>query len=344
MTFALDASDTQAGLIHLEVLVDGEPVWPHPDREDPGSDFEPEDVVAWLADSWPPLLLEQSWPIQFQPDQEPRSITGLLRAAEHRWENFSAADAEEVGGESARIDAFLYAHDLRQMKHGAGLNAFFVLRQHTNVRIETNGNVYEDVDFRSFIAQLTELGTLAVTLLRKRAGGIAARLIERWGMREQIAPLDAAALVSGLPRPEIEASPDLSRAFAEALGNRQLSEIANDNNAPIPAAARASGVLGPAGLVEILRRINALPDGNITRIGKLRRRLQRDLRDIKHSPDQGIRAANLVREWLKVAGDQEVDLLDLSRRLDIQVERQAIPDNRLDGIATTRCCLPCMGT
>jgi hypothetical protein len=52
----------------------------------------------------------------------------------------------------------------------------------------------------------------------------------------------------------------------------------------------------------------------------------------------------LVREWLKVAGDQEVDLLDLSRRLDIQVERQAIPDNRLDGIATTRCCLPCMGT
>lgn len=333
MTFDLDTELTDAGLIHLAIVVDDEAVWPHAKRDDPGSDFDPEDVLAWLADAWPALLLEQSWPIQFQPDQEPRSLTGLLRAAEDRWDNFDNADAAKVEHESSLIDTFLYSHDMREMKHGAGLRACFILRQHRHVRIEANGTIFESVRFHDFMIKLNELADLAIKSLRERENNCPVDLITRWENRDQIDPLDAAAFLSGIQREEIEKSADLSSSLVMALSNRKLSEIANDNNSPIQAAARASGVLGPAGLADILRRIQAAPHGNTAKIGKLRRRLQPVIRDGTRPLDQGMRAAELVRTWLGLAGTQPVDLKDLSARLDIQVDEQAIPDNRLDGIA-----------
>ena len=77
MTFDLDLAESVGGLIHLTVVVNEDEVWPHPGATDSGSDFEPEDILAWLTDAWASLHLEQSWPIPFTSQQEPRSITGF---------------------------------------------------------------------------------------------------------------------------------------------------------------------------------------------------------------------------------------------------------------------------
>ena len=334
MTFNLEASDTEEGFIHLSVVIGEEDVWPHPNRHDPGSDFDPEDILSWVTDAWPSLHLEQSWPIRFERDQEPRSVTGLLRAAEERWDQFGEEDSDETECEATLIDAFLYSHDLAQMKHGAGLMPCFILRQHTRMRIELNGTIREDISFRAVTAALTGLGTQAAKLLRARGGEIAERLISRWENREHVDPIAAAAFLSGLGRWEIESSDDLSRAFREGLGNRGLTQIANDNNSPIQAAARSSGILGPAGLAEVLYHIKSLPNGDIRPIAELRRVIKGDLRHIQLPLDQGIRAAGRVREWLHLALDKPVDLPDISARLSIAVHRIVLSDDRLDGIAT----------
>jgi Zn-dependent peptidase ImmA (M78 family) len=334
MTFSIEFEATTAGEIHVALVVDEEAIWPHPGRGDGGSDFDPEDVVSYLADAWPSLLLAQSWPITFEPDQEPRSITGLLRAAEDRWEQLGASDLAVVESEGALLDTFLYEHDLSQMKHGSGLSHCFVLRQHTCVRIETNGEVYEAIPFGTFADQLNTLGSFAVELIRTRGDSVVAQVIERWEKREQIDPITAAAFISGLSRSDIERSDDLKATLVSAVADRKLSDIANDNNSVIYAAARSSGVLGPASLAEVLRRIQSISDGNITAIGNLRRRVKQDLRGIERPLDQGIRAANFVRGWLRLSDDEPVDLLALSKKLHISVDRQSIPDNRLDGIAT----------
>jgi IrrE N-terminal-like domain len=333
MNFKLEATETGPGLISLLALVDEEGIWPHPHRADQSSTFDAEDVLSWLADAWPALLLEQSWPIAFAPDQEPRSLTGLLRAAEERWANFGEADAQEAEVESARVDAFLYAHDLSQMKHGAGLSPCLILRQQSRLRIETHGRIYEDIDFKKFSAQLVTVASLAEKILSRHSDPIAVRSIERWKAREKIEPIAAASFISGLPRPEIEALPDLSLDFIEALGGRKLSDIANDNSSPVPAAARASGSLGPAGLADILQRIKALPDGDTTGIEAKRRDLRRLIRNVEHPTDQGIRAAGFVRTWLDIGDDEPIDLDDLSRRLAVDVSRDEMADSQLDGIA-----------
>ena len=334
MTFCIDVEETGEGCIHLMVVVDEDGVWPHPRRVDAGSDFDPEDVVDWLTDAWPSLQLAQAWPIQFHPDQEPRSITGLLKAAEDRWDQFGEGESDEADSESSLVDAFLYAHDLRQMKHGADLNACLVLRQHTRMRLETNGRVYEDIKFADFILEINKLGNFAVRILKKRNDYTSKKLINRWNEREQIDALDAAALLSGIPASEIQASSDLMSAFTAGFGGRGVSAIANDNNNPVSAAARSSGVLGPAGLAEVLCQINGLPDGESSKIASFRRQIQARIRGIERPLDQGIQAANSAREWLGLTTDKPVELDVFCERLGVRVVRQAIPDPRLDGIAT----------
>ncbi len=332
MSLNLDAEETDAGLIHLTVLVDDVEVWPHPAQADTGSDFDPEDILAWLADAWPSLNLTRSWPIPFTADQEPRSLTGLMRAAEERWDD--VGDADTVARESALVDGFLFAHDLSQMKHGAGLSPFLVLRQHDRMRIETNRQIYERVSFKEFTAQLAGLGTKAMALLRRRGDATAARLIERWKGREKIDPADAAALIAGLSRTEITGSANLPAAFMETLRNRSLGNIANDNRSPILAAARSSGILGVAGMMEVLRCIQTLPDGDASVIAKFSRQVLQQIRDIGSPLEQGVRAADRMREQFDLAFDAEVDLTAISGRLSLRVERVEIADERLDGIAT----------
>jgi Zn-dependent peptidase ImmA (M78 family) len=333
MKFALDLETTRSGDVRLAIVIDDEVAWPHPDTDDGYSDFDPEDVVSYLADAWPSLLLSQSWSIPFEPDQEPRSITGLLRAAEERWEQLS--DLAQVDNEEASLNEFLYHHDLSQMKLGAGLDSCFVLRQHQNMRIETRREVYEAISFQQFVEQMTVLGSFAVNLLKERKGDTAKHAIARWEARDQTDPISAAALVSGIPAAEIERDDDLRSTLVSTIIGRSLSDVANDNKNPIYAAARSSGALGPASLSEVLRLIQTLPNRDVAPLVGLRRRVQQDLRGSARRPtDDGIRAANFVRSWLHLRDEERFDLDGFSSKLGIAVSKVSIPDSRLDGIAT----------
>jgi Zn-dependent peptidase ImmA (M78 family) len=333
MTFDLDLAESVGGLIHLTVVVNEDEVWPHPGATDSGSDFEPEDILAWLTDAWASLHLEQSWPIPFTSQQEPRSITGLLRAAEERWEEFGDTEADRVAAESNRVEGFLYRHDLSQMKFGAGLGPCFVIRQQGQVRMEASGRLFEAIEFDEFVNRLGGLGNQAAELLRARNGDATPQVVTRWLDREWVDPVEAVALISGIPNEDWAEEPDLVAAVRRDFGSRTLRVIANDNS-PLQAAARSSGALGIAGVAEVWRHIQSLPNGNPATLAEFRYRLRRDLRAVPTPLDQGIRAAGLMREWLTIPDDARVDLDAISSRLGIWVERRSIADTRLDGIAT----------
>ena len=333
MTFSLDLAEKADGSIHLTVAVDDDEVWPHPGATDSGSDFDPEDILAWLTDAWASLHLEQSWPILFTDRQEPRSITGLLRAAEERWEVFGDTDADRIAAESDCVDAFLYRHDLSQMKFAAGLGPCFVLRQLECVRMEVDGRIFEEIKFDEFVNQLHELGSCAARLLGSRQDETASQLMTRWSNRDRVDPVEAIALVSGIPSEDWRADPDMVATVRQDFGSRTLHVIANDNT-PFQAAARSSGALGIAGVAEVWRHIRNLPDGNPASLAGFRSRLQRDARDVRTPLDQGIRAAEALRRELEIPDDRRADLDAISARLGIRVERRSIPDRRLDGIAT----------
>ncbi len=328
--------EADAGQIRLAVLENGEPLWPHPDdpNGDGASEFDPEDVLAFIADAWGSLLLSQSWPIAFDQRQEPRSITGLLRAAEARWDSGELTEPE-IATEARLVESFLQLHDLSSLKHGAGLASCFVLRQNDRIRIETQGKVIEGETFAGFLQELLNLGEASAALLRERGDDRARRVVERWEAKDRIEPVMAAALISGVDPDQIRTSNELIDAWVYELQNRSVSQLANDNQSPILAAARSSGPLGPSAIATILRAIRAFPSGDMAQLARIRTDLRRHMHSsLPQNPtSEGVRAATWIREWGQYAVADPVDLNDLAAKLRVKVERQRLGDSRLDGIA-----------
>ncbi len=336
MKLSFDLDSAPDGQVRMAIVIDDEVIWPHPRKDNGYTEFDPEDIISYLADAWQALLLAQSWPIAFDANQEPRSITGLQRAAEERWDQLSGADEEQVQSEHSSLSEFLYHHDLSQMKFGAGLQSCYALRQQGRLRIEACNKIFDRVLFADFVKELTKLGNYAVDVLKNRDNGkdAAKRIIARWEERERFEPIAVAALIAGVPRIVVETSPELQNELVSELSTRNFMDIANDNANPVYAAARSSGALGPGSLTEVLRRIRAIPSGDASRLRCLRGQIRDNLRDINQPRDQGIRAASFIRELLGQQDNVSVDLDALSNRIGARIERVDIPDGRLDGIAS----------
>jgi len=332
MTFKLEVETERNNGLRLALLVNDDVLWPHPDSQDGAGEFSAEDVLSYLCDSWASLLLAWNWPISFDAQEEPRSVTGLQRAAESRWARLS--DDALIEKEAELLDQFLYTHDFSQMKFGAGLQACFVLREYSKVRIETFGKIIDDIDFPAFLNELAELGHVAAAVVAKRSDSTAQSLLKRWESREKYNALIPAALISGMSIADIENNDSIARPLVREFNNRPISEIANDNKSPLLAAARTSGALGPRGLSEVLSLVQGLPDGHVGELQKLRQQVRRTLRNVRSPLEQGIRAANDVRDFFKILNNVRIDLCVISDLLQISVQRLQMQDTRLDGLAT----------
>ncbi|MBF0250875.1 MAG: ImmA/IrrE family metallo-endopeptidase [Alphaproteobacteria bacterium] len=330
MTIRFEITEQEKDL-RLAVLVDGEAVWPHPGIGDEASDFDAEDIMSYLVDAWPSLLLTQTFPIPFDARQMPRSLTGLMGAAEARWDNFGVNDRRKVENEQSRLDAFLYAHDLSQMKFGAGLEPFYVLRSGPRMRIETFNRFVEGVAFTEFVAAMEGLGDKAARLL-----GANHSLVIRWHKRDFVDPETVLAFIGGLPQANGTTAAAEMAPLKRLVADRMLSEIANDNRQPILAAARGAGALGVTSLCAVTKAVRKLRSGDGTPLATFRvQHVHPHLRDIINPTDQGIRVANEVRTWLSLSGKDVVDLAHLSKKLLIEVYRVKIHETRLDGLAVT---------
>jgi Zn-dependent peptidase ImmA (M78 family) len=332
LVFELEAVGTTD--IRFAVLDEDDVLWPHPRS---GGDysvlFDAEDVLSYLADSWGSLLLSEVWPDIFEPWQEPRSITGLLRAAEDRWEQLPTSDEAEVALEQADVEAFLYKHDLRSMKNGGALSEFYVLRQGDRYIFETGGQVFNSCSFVSFIQELERLGTFARDILVE-AGSEYERTVARWDVRNDADPILITSYITGLRKTELDKEPNLLEPLLSSLEGRSLKDIANDNAAPLVAVARSSGGLGPRGIADMIRVFRTLPPGSTVSLAQRRRIVQADIKQVSNPTDQGVRAATSVRDWLNFPINAAFDLTKACHLLGVVVQEVEDLDGRIDGLAS----------
>ncbi len=320
--------------IRLAILDEDDVLWPHPRSGGDGSGlFDAEDVLAYLTDAWASLLLSEVWPDMFEPSQEPRSITGLLRAAEERWEQLSTSDEAEIVADQAEIEAFLYKHDLRSMKNGSALPEFYFLRQGNKYRFEIGGQIFTSCPYMSFVEQLERLGAFARARLVDAGPGYE-RTIARWDARNEADPVLLASHITGMRRAEVDKESELLEPLLSSLSSRSLKDIANDNAAPLVAVARSSGGLGPWGIADMIRAFRTLPNGSPTRLAQRRRVVQADVRQVSNPTDQGVRAATSIRDWLGCPGDSAFDLQTLCASLEVAVQEVEHLDGRIDGLAS----------
>ncbi len=198
--------------------------------------------------------------------------------------------------------------------------------------IETSDRVVE-VEFSQFIDLLDCVGDEIATRLEQADGQKWARLVNRWRYRDQG---DADALLAW--------STGLSRETASVLRKSgalqsasSVSQIANDND-ELRIAARMTGTLPVHEIEQILKVAARVPRRSASVLDELSCRVREILtpriRDDMLPFEQGVAAARRLREQLRIAPDQRLDLLpSLYTKYGIYVRFESLKLATLDALA-----------
>ncbi|KXV74122.1 hypothetical protein AD953_13110 [Acetobacter malorum] len=321
--FLSDPIDPKAPtFVGFRVVLDGEGLWPL-ETNDVNIDIFIDDILDYLTDFWGSLLLEQTYPLEF--DEQPSRPSDLYAKAASRWINFSE---NQIENEQSLVSAFEEAHNLPLCFDGQfGLPPLWILREHNNMLIDT-GEKLVRINFEDTVSALVQLGDEIATRLEK--ANIKSSLVAAWRSRDNISGIRMVELRVGLSEQKAE---ELVKTKYLIMPNT-IFEAMNDNN-ELVIAARMAGALS----VEEIKRIINLAKSFPCRPSKLLADLAMDVRSIMSNKkvimpfDQGELAARIVREKCRIDTDEVLDIDTLVHSLGIEVKKISISLTGMMGLA-----------
>lgn len=143
----------ETGWLRASVHVDGKPYWPSDASATPaGFDWTWIDLLAYLAEHWSALMLEESWPIPLGQVANPADLT---RKAKERWQEFPI---ERIDEEESLLLSFMERHNLAYAFNGAYVPMLFWLRTGKTLWLVTEDDIARRVDFATARGQLERIG------------------------------------------------------------------------------------------------------------------------------------------------------------------------------------------
>lgn len=307
----------------LQIAIDDQPVWPVVGLAEAALEIQIDDLLAFLAENWKPLLLRQTYPAALNPHRPSQ-----LRAhAAKRWDEVPPEVAER---EEDAVLAFEDAHDLSHAFAGLfELPSLWMLRAGDSYQVESQERLWI-LSYEAVALALTDLGTQLANMLAA-AGAKWARLIAIWQQRMDGDGATLLAWATGLDR-------EKSRTL---IREGMLSEPANfvdaaNDNDELRIAARMAGALPVEQITEILSIARSYPKVETPRLSQLAYACSNEIQDNWISRKrfvQGEVAARFVRQWLDIQLDAPIDLVAILEHLAIDVRAADIQPETLDGIA-----------
>jgi len=253
------------------------------------------DLLEFLADFWPWLMLEEIYPIPVNPPD----ITKLEQAAESRWEKLND---EIVDAEDEELILFRHRHDLSMAMKGIYLPTVLLLRQGLLFQVgipEWNQAIL--LPFLDVKTVLEEVGNFIASLVR---GSEMPRVMEAvflWEQRESRMQQQVLSLRSGLSAEElaqIQAEEDPVNFWEYA------SEVGLDDNELMAAARMTPGELGVEGKRKIIEAVRSLPNVNTPGLDNMAEKAVAIEFDPESRPfEQGY----VLASWLRERLDMEID-------------------------------------
>lgn len=307
----------------LRIAVDEEPAWPMAGLADAALEIQIDDLLAFLAEHWKPLLLQQTYPAPFNPYRPSQ-----LRAdASRRWNEVPAETAER---EEEAVLGFEEAHDLSHAFAGLfDLPSFWLLRSGESYHLESQGRLWV-LPYDQVVEALTELGDRLAELLRK-AGDKWAPLLDAWNRRTEGDGVRLLAWATGL---DLEESRTLiQQGMLEEPAN--FVEAANDND-ELRIAARMAGALPVEQIREIIVLARSYGKNESAELEVLAHACSREVWErwsARPPYVQGEVAARFAREWLKIEPDFACDVLAVLEILKVSVRADDVEPETLDALA-----------
>jgi len=309
---------------NLQISIDGEPIWPMVGFAEALLEVQIDDLLAYLAEHWKPLLLRQTYPAALTP----HGPSQLRAYCNKRWDEVPAEVAER---EEDAVFAFEDAHDLSRAFAGLfDLPSFWLFREGNHYLIESQERQWT-LPYDVGVAALTDLGDRLTEILGA-AGDKWDPLLNEWHQRSEGEGAQLLAWATGI---DTEESRTLIREgiLAEPA---DFAEVANDND-ELRIAARMAGALPLEQIREILLIARDYPKNDAEELGRLARDCSDELRGErwvgKKRFVQGEVAARFVRDWLGIGLDVPIDLHAVFDRLSITLRTADVEPETLDGLA-----------
>jgi len=307
----------------FQIAIDGEPVWPMAGLPDATLEIQVDDLLAYLAEHWKPLLLRQTYPAPFNPHRPSQ-----LRAdAAKRWDGVSSDTAEK---EEDAVLAFEDAHDLSHAFGGLfDLPSFWMLRAGDGFQIESQERLWT-LPYAHVVDALTDLGDRLSNLLATDSDKWAP-LLNLWERRTEGAGAGLLAWSMGIAPAKVQAL--ISEGM---LGEPEsFADVANDND-ELRIAARMAGALPIEQIREILEIARDYPKREAPNLDTLSRACADEIetRWLERRPFvQGEVAARFVREHLDLGLDGPIDLMPIFHSLGVDVRAKDVDPDTLQGLA-----------
>ena len=308
----------------LNVLIEGEVVWPAIGEFTVKLEIQIDDLLAHLTEFWKPLLLRQTYPIPVKPEWP-----SLLRAeATKRWADLPPEVGER---EDDLVINFEEAHDLSRCFAGLfGLPPLWLVRSGQRMVCETAERVWQ-LPFEGARDGLARVGDQIAAQLTASKDPRWSDLITAWRTRDQGDPIALLAWSAGLGR-------DLARRFLEGgmlEAPTSVTEAANDDD-ELRIAARVAGALPDEQIQSVITLARSFRKAAALRLDDLSGVVCAHLEEsfAKHPPFmQGEAMAGFLREQLGFAAVQYIDVFAIAADLAIDVRGSRVEPPTLDGLA-----------
>jgi len=232
--------------------IKGEPLWVTEagNGGDQSIEWSWLDLLEFLADFWPWLMLEEIYPISVNP----LDVTRLEEAAERRWEELSD---EIVDAEDEELVLFRHRHDLAMAMKGIYLPTILLLRQGRLFQVGIpEWNQAMLLPFLDVNTVLEEVGNFIASIVLESDIPRAMEAVFLWEQRESRMQQQGLRLRSGLN------TEDIAQIQAEeepAFFWEYSSETGQDDSELLAAARMTPGELGVDGKREIIEAVRSLP-------------------------------------------------------------------------------------
>ncbi|MDD4649174.1 MAG: ImmA/IrrE family metallo-endopeptidase [Desulfoplanes sp.] len=283
------------------LLIQGEPVWV---TEDVAGNEQPVewswlDMLEFLAENWPWLVLEESYPLPINP----LDVTGMESAAKRRWERLSEAIVDDEDEELIR---FRYRHDLALALKGIYLPTVLLLRQGRLCQVgipEWDTTIL--LSFAGVKDVLEELGAWIVGMVEGCDDARAQRAVALWRQRGARIQEWRLRLCTGMHAEELKKllNGHAAEEFFEMTGDDP------ENGSELSFAARmAPGGLGIEGKKQVIEAVRELPPRKTPDLDELSRKALVTPFDVgSRSFEQGYVLAGWLRDQLGYAWDAVPD-------------------------------------
>lgn len=297
-------------------------LWPVRHDESAKIEVFADDLLAFLAENWHSLFLEQTYPVININTTRPSRLRSL---AEERWEESGDENSEE---ESLLIENFERTHNLS--------SCFAGVMDAPPLWFMRRGNVMIIDDGRDILIQTISAVEKCLDNLGKRIAERLAQeekfapLIEAWKNRAKRDPLILLSTATGL---STNVAKDLVDAKALSLPT-SFSEAANDND-EIRIAARITGALTTAHIRAILFSAKSVPQCNDTFLREMKISVSDELQSSSYrkAHDIGAGVAIAARKFLDLSSAQKVDIESTLNSLKIFLKVEQEISEEFKGLA-----------